>query len=120
MLLPTNHTVLAAPILGDKTVDEGGTLFVSCDSGNILSITTFQILDPSGTPVPVDFVGLYEVENVTRALAGVYTCVVTSTLTNATINDTGTVTVRCKLMSHNVMIKPINRSLINSRCMCES
>ena len=41
-------------------------------------------------------VGVFSIANVTRSHAGTYTCIVTSTLDNSTVNETSVVTVECK------------------------
>ena len=69
---------------------------VVCFGRNIPDITTFQILDPNGMPVPT-FLGVYTVPNVTRAHAGTYICVVRSILDNSTVSAISTVVVQCKL-----------------------
>ena len=49
--------------------------------------------------MPLDLViifGVFRVPNVTRNYAGVYTCVITSTLDNSTVNETSVVIVECK------------------------
>ena len=87
---------LRLPLSPDVTVNEGQTLKVTCVSRNIPDITTLQILDPNGMPVPVSF-GVYTVPNVTRAFAGSYTCVITSTINNSTVSEISTVIIQCKL-----------------------
>jgi hypothetical protein len=71
-------------------------LEITCITRNVPDITIFQVLDPNGMPVPT-VLGHFGVPNVTRYYAGVYTCVVTSTVDNSTVNDTSVVIVKCKL-----------------------
>ena len=96
VLLIASIIVLRLPIFPDVTVNEGALLKVTCVSRNIPGITSLQILDPNGMPVPVSL-GVYTVPNVTRAYAGTYTCVVRSTRDNSTVNATSTVVIQCKL-----------------------
>ena len=63
---------------------------------NIPEITTFQILDSNGMPVPTH-IGAYSVPNVTRAFAGSYTGVIMSTIDSSTVNATSTVVIQCRL-----------------------
>ena len=70
---------------------------LTCITRNDADITTIQILDPNGMPLDlVTSFGVFRVPNITRNYAGVYTCVVTSTLDNSTVNDTSVVIVECK------------------------
>ena len=78
------------------TIREGATLKVTCITRNIQDITTSKILDPRGVVVP-SAVGVFTVENAMRDASGVYTCLVTNTLDNSTINATSTVVIQCKL-----------------------
>ena len=88
--------VLRTPLFPDVTVNEGQTLKVTCVGRNIPDVTTLQILDPSGMPVPTSL-GVYTVPNVTKAYAGTYTCVIMSTIDNSTATATSTVIIQCKL-----------------------
>ena len=83
---------------------------LTCDHGNIEAVITYELLDPRGVPVLPDLLGLYTVGNVTKAHAGTYTCVVTSTLTNATASATATVIVQSKFICYTIIIMriPIN------------
>ena len=90
--------VLRQSLFPDVTVNEGQSLKVTCVARNIADITTFQIFDPNGVPVPT-FLGVYTVPNVTRAFDGTYTCVVRSTLDNSTVSAISTVVVQCKVSS---------------------
>ena len=69
---------------------------ITCTTRNIPDITTFQIYDPNGVPVSAAL-GVFSVTSVTRAYAGIYTCVITSTIDNTTVNETSNVLVQCKL-----------------------
>ena len=91
-------TVLAQPTFNDATINEGGMLSINCITGNIRAITSFQVLDPRGMPVPTTVVGEYTLMNALRNASGVYTCIVTNTMTNATINATSTVIIQCELV----------------------
>ena len=64
---------------------------------NIPEVSTLQILDPSGNPVP-DSLGVFNVPDVTRIDAGTYICIVISTIDNSTVNETSNVVVQCKLL----------------------
>ena len=77
------------------TIREDATLKLTCITRNIQDITTSQILDPLGAVIP-SAVGVVTIENATRAASGIYTCVVTNTLNNNTINAMSTVVVECK------------------------
>ena len=75
---------------------------ISCVSRNIPDITSLQILNPHGVPVRM-ILGVFSVPNVTRAYAGTYTCVVTSTLDNSAVNETSEVIIECKKYNYNTM-----------------
>ena len=98
--------VLQKPSFTNVTVNEGGNLELTCITRNISDITTFtgtsQVLDPNGMPVATVF-GVFRVPNVTRRYAGTYTCIVTSTLDNSTVNETSVVIAQCKLFVHYVV-----------------
>ena len=91
-------TVLRQPLFSNATytVNEGELLKIACTSRNIADITTLQILNPNGVQVPT-VLGVYSVPNVSRTFAGTYTCVVTSTLDNSTVNETSVAIVACNL-----------------------
>ena len=89
-------SVLGLPLFPNVMVNEGQLLKVTCVRRNIQAITTLQILNPNGVPVPTSL-GVYNEPNVTRNFAGTYTCVVRSTLDNSTANATSTVVIQCKL-----------------------
>ena len=89
-------TVLAPPTFNDATINEGQMLSITCVTGNIREITSFRVLDPRGMRVPVSVVGEYTLMNALRNASGVYTCIVTNTMTNATINATSTVVIQCE------------------------
>ena len=91
-------TVLIQPTFNDATINEGEMLSITCVTGNIREITNFRVLDPRGMQVPVSVVGEYTLMNTLRNASGVYTCIVTNTMTNATINATSTVVVQCELV----------------------
>jgi hypothetical protein len=63
---------------------------------NVPDITTLQILNPSGVAIHASL-GIFTVPNVTQSYAGTYTCVITSTLNNSTMNAVSVVIVECKL-----------------------
>ena len=86
--------VLQMPLFSNATVNEGDLLEVTCVSRNIPDITTVEVLDPNGMPVPT-VLGVLSMPNVTCSYAGTYTCVVTSTLDNSTVNETSEVTIEC-------------------------
>ena len=90
--------VLQQPLFSDATVNEGDLLHITCVTRNIPDITTFEVLSPNGVPVPT-VLGVFIVPNVTRAFAGTYICVVTSTIDNSTVNETSEVIVECKKYS---------------------
>ena len=90
--------VLQQPLFSDATVNEGDLLRITCVIRNIPDITTFEVLSPNGVPVPT-VLGVFIVPNVTRAFAGTYICVVTSTIDNSTVNETSEVIVECKKYS---------------------
>ena len=71
---------------------------ITCVSRNIPDIIKVQILNPHGVPVRM-IIGVFSVPNVTRAFAGTYTCVVTNTLDNSTVNETSEVIIECKKCS---------------------
>ena len=81
------------------TVNEGEMLKIICITRNIPDITTAEVLGPNGMPVSTVLAD-FSVPNVTRNYAGMYTCVVTSTLDNSTVNETLVVIVECKLRMH--------------------
>ena len=85
-------------MFANVTVSEGELLELTCITRNIPDITTLQILDSNGMPLDplVISVGVITIPNVTRNYAGVYTCVVTSTIDNSTVNATSVVIVECK------------------------
>ena len=95
--------VLQEPLFDDVTIREGETLKVTCITRNIQDITTSQILHPSGVTVP-SAVGVFTVENATRAASGVYTCLVINTLNNSTINATSTVVIQCKFNTSRLQV----------------
>ena len=90
-----SYTALTEPLFPDATVSEGDLLTITCITRNIADITTFHVLDPNGIPLST-VLGVFSVPNVTRNYTGVYTCVVTSTLDNSTVNDTSVVIIECK------------------------
>ena len=104
--------VLQEPLFVDVTIREGETLKVTCITRNIQDITTSQIFDPRGVVVP-SAVGVFTVENATRDASGVYTCLVTSTINNSTINATSTVVIQCKLSSSGLLEYCSSTPLIN-------
>ena len=90
--------MLRPPLFADVTVNEGELLRIICITRNIPNIITFQIFDPNGVPVTLSTtLGVFSVPNVTRAYAGTYTCVVSSTIDNGTVNETSNVIIQCKL-----------------------
>ena len=80
----------------DVTVDEGQLLTITCTNNNIPAITTFEIRDPDGVPVNASL-GVFTVPAVTREYAGIYSCVVESTINNSTVTETSRVVIQCKL-----------------------
>ena len=88
---------LREPIFPDATINEGELLRITCITRNIPDIITFKVLDPNGMPVAT-VLGVYSVLNVTREFAGLYTCVVVSTIDNSTVNAISTVIILCKLL----------------------
>ena len=101
-------TVFAQPTFNSATINEGEVLSITCVSGNIRDITSLQVLDPRGMPVPTTVVGMYTLMNALRNASGVYTCIVTNTVTNATINATSTVVVQCELCRSRILAPPYN------------
>lgn len=89
-------SVLAQPVFPDVIVDEGQLLSIMCTTNNIPAITTFEIRGPNGVPVN-ESLGVFTVPNVTREYAGIYSCVVMSTINNSTVTETSRVVVRRKL-----------------------
>ena len=104
--------VLAQPAFNDATINEGEMLSITCVTGNIREITSFQVLDPRGMPVPISVVGEYTLMNALRNASGVYTCIVTNTMTSATINETSTVVVQCELCRLRILAIPYNWKLL--------
>ena len=98
LIFKIQNIVLQQPSFPNATVTvtEGEALKLTCITRNIQDITTSMILDPNGVPVAAVF-GVFTVPNVTRSYAGTYTCIVTSTLDNSTVNETSEVIVECKL-----------------------
>ena len=88
--------VLVQPLFSDVTVNEGELLTVTCIFRNIPDITTSEVLDPNGIPV-MTTLGVFNVPSVTRAFAGTYTCVVSSTRDNSSVTASSTVIIQCKL-----------------------
>ena len=78
------------------TVNEGQLLTMTCTNNNIPAITTFEIRDPDGVPVNASL-GVFTVQAVTREYAGIYSCVVESTINNSTVTETSRVVIQCKL-----------------------
>ena len=101
-------TVLAQPTFDSATINEGEVLSITCVSGNIRDITSFQVLNPHGMPIPTTVVGMYTLMNASRDASGVYTCIITNTVTNATINATSTVVVQCELCRSRILALPYN------------
>jgi hypothetical protein len=89
--------VLREPLFDDVTVREGALLKITCVPRNIPAITTTQILDSRGMAVSNVVLGVVTIDSAFRNASGVYTCLVTNTLNNNTINATATVVVECKL-----------------------
>ena len=102
-------TVLAQPTFNSATINEGEELSITCVTGNIRDITSFQVLDPRGMPVPTTVVGIYTLMNALRNASGVYTCIVTNTMTSATINATSTVVVQCEFCRSRILALLYNR-----------
>ena len=100
--------VLAQPTFYNATINEGEELSITCVTGNIPEITSFQVLNPRGMPVTTNVVGMYTLTNALRSASGVYTCIVTNTVTNATINATSTVVVQCELCRSRILALPYN------------
>ena len=88
---------MTEPLFLDATTNEGELLEITCLTRNIPDISTFQVLNPNGIPITT-ILGVYRVPNVTRAFAGTYTCVVTSTIDNSTVNAISMVVIQCKLL----------------------
>ena len=85
------------PLFLDATTNEGELLEITCLTRNIPDISTFQVLNPNGMLITT-ILGVYRVPNATRAFAGTYTCVVTSTIDNSTVNAISMVVIQCKLL----------------------
>ena len=92
----SSSSELADPTFSPQTVNEGGTLRLSCISNVPNNVGTTEVFNPDGVSVaPVT----YMVENVSRDKAGNYSCVVTAAiLPNTTLTVFTTVTIRCKLL----------------------
>jgi hypothetical protein len=91
--------VLREPLFDDVTVREGALLKITCVPRNIPAITTTQILDSRGMVVPSEL-AVVTIDSAFRNASGVYTCLITNTLNNNTINATATVVVECKLIKY--------------------
>ena len=102
-------TVLAQPTFDSATINEGEVLSITCVTGNIREITSFQVLNPRGMPVPTTVTGMYTLVNALRNASGVYTCIITNTMTSATINATSTVVVQCELCRSRILALLYNR-----------
>ena len=121
-----NYIVLVQPVFPDVTVSEGDLLTIECTMDNIPDITTFEILDQNGMAVSAPL-GVYSVPSVTREYAGIYSCIVMSTIDNSTVNDTSEVIIQCKLSLtstirylHNIIKSAIIELKMDKNAKCKN
>ena len=84
-------------ITGITTINEGGTLYLDCDTSNSTPRVGLSVkwLSPEGVVVSNE--RTLEIMNIQESAAGTFTCVVIRVVTGATINSTAVnVTVQCK------------------------
>ena len=88
-------TVYLPPIItGETTVNEGGTLFLTCDSTNSNREPRAQWFDKDGQVVSPS--GLLNILNITRSQAGSYTCRTSPPNDDNSTSTTVTVVVQCE------------------------
>ena len=93
--IPTSNLfqVLRPPLItGDTTVNEGDTLRLMCNSNNSRPLPLVNWLSPDGNFLV--YGSPLVISNITRSLAGIYTCVVDQF--TATINSSVEIIVHCK------------------------
>ena len=89
--------VYKPPVIeGEPYVSEGSDLVLDCDSTNSRppAAVTSQWLSPSGKVLSKK--GIFRIMNITRDMAGVYTCVAYHNDITGTMNTTVTVIVQCE------------------------
>ena len=75
-------------------MDEGDTLSLDCDSSNSAATPPVHWVSSSGEMISND--RSLEIINITRHMAGIYTCVATSINDGSTANTSVNVTVESK------------------------
>ena len=97
-LLAATLQVFRAPLItGETTVNEGDTLHLMCDPTNSRPLPTVQWFSPDGELL--SFVIPLEMSNITRSLAGNYTCTATQHIVNTAtmMSSSVEVIVHCRL-----------------------
>ena len=77
--------------MGETTVVEGSTLHLFCDGSNSAPQPTLHWISPNGKVVGES--GELIIVNVTRNMAGTYTCVATFNDSTATMNTSVNITI---------------------------
>ena len=81
-------------ISGVTTVNEGDTLELNCDASNSRPLSPVKWFSPDGESV--SNVAQLKIFNITRNLAGNYTCVVTHIISGDTMSSSAYITILCE------------------------
>ena len=81
-------------ISGVTTVNEGDTLNLNCDSSNSRPLPPVKWFSPDGESVS-NFAQL-RIVNISRNLAGNYTCIATNILSGDTMSSSAYITILCE------------------------
>ena len=81
-------------VSGVTTVNEGDTLELSCDSSNSRPLPPIKWFSPDGESV--SNVAQLKIVNITRTLAGNYTCIATNVLSGNTMSSSAYITILCE------------------------
>ena len=92
-LCPLNIVFRPPVITGNTTLNEGDTLELDCDTSNSRPHSSVEWFSPED--VMISITRDFEIMNIRRSAAGIYTCVALSR-TGTTMNSTVNVTVQCK------------------------
>ena len=81
-------------VSGETTVNEGGTLNLSCDASNSRPLPPVKWFSPDGESV--SNVAQLRIVNITRTLAGNYTCIATHIISGDTMSSSAYITILCE------------------------
>ena len=81
-------------VSGVTTVNEGDTLELNCDASNSRPLPRIKWLSPDGESV--SNVAQLKIVNITRTLAGNYTCIATHIISGDTMSSSAYITILCE------------------------